>query len=130
MTTYCLDIAVGYNESYRDELIALLQQSSAIAQFELSGAQRGMWQGVKKLRVLTPKAIEFQQFLYNNLRTGDDNDYTIYDNAVEANRSMTWLPDLDSPHGYAWFEITGWVAPPAGFEYKTTPPTWDDDSTY
>ena len=127
MATYCLDIAVGYNERYRDELIGLLQQLNAIAQFELTTAQRGMWQGAKLLRVLTPKALELQKFLYKNLRTGDDNDYVMYDSEVDANRSMTWLPDLDSLHGYAWFQIIGWIAPHEDFEYQKT---WDDDSIY
>jgi len=115
--SYCLDIDVGYDERYRDELIALLQQPATMARFELTRAERGMWQEVKLLRVLTPKAQALQQFIEEQLRTGDDNDYVIYDTGVDANRSMTLLPDYDSPHGYESFEIARWVAPPTDFKY-------------
>ncbi len=137
--SYCLDIGVGYNEHYRDELIKLLQDPATIAQFELTTAQRGMWQGAKLLRVLTPKALELQQFIYNTLRTGDDNEYTIHENGVDANRSMTWLPDYDTIHGYKWFEIKDWVAPgdvsghvgqEPSFGRGHAGTSWDDDSIY
>ncbi|MFZ2253099.1 MAG: hypothetical protein WAW13_02910 [Minisyncoccia bacterium] len=103
--SYCLDIGVGYDERYRDELIELLQLPIIVAQFELTRAQRGMWQGSKLLRVLTPKAHELVQYIIKNLRTGDDNDYEVHDNGTDADRSMTWLPDYDTEHGYKWFDL-------------------------
>lgn len=101
--SYCLDISVGRNERYRDELIAFLKQTGA--PFALGKASRGMWQGVKILRVETPKAEELTQHIIDGLPTGDDNDYEVHYSHTDANRSMTWLPDLDTAFGYKAFDL-------------------------
>ena len=93
MPTYCLDIYVGRSEQVREELIHFLEGSAPLS---VKKAQRGMWQGVKILRVQTTDAEELQQILIDEFRMGDDCDYVAHYSAVDEQRSMTWLPDYDT----------------------------------
>lgn len=101
--SYCLDIRVGRSEQERNTLIEFLMQAGKF--FEVGKAQRGMWQGAKILRVETPKATELAQHIMKSLRLGDDYDYEIHETFTDANRSDTWLPDLDTTHGHERFDL-------------------------
>jgi hypothetical protein len=99
--SYCLDVSVGYDEAYREELIGFLRDIGG--PFEIETLQRGMWQGAKILRIVTPKARELRQHIYDGLRTGDDNDYIIHVTLTDAERCFTWLPDYDTEYGHMPF---------------------------
>ena len=101
--SYCLDIRVGRNEQDREDLIRLLEQAGKF--FGVGKAQRGKWQGVKILRVETPKATELAQLIIKSLRAGDDYDYEVHETFTDANRSDTWLPDFDTRFGHEWFDL-------------------------
>lgn len=94
--SYCLDVTVGYDESYREKLIDFLKRTGQ--SFEIGKVQRGMWQGTKILRIETPKAEALRQHIYEWFLIGGDNDYVIHDTYIDAQRSDTWLPDLDTCH--------------------------------
>ncbi|MCR4275795.1 MAG: hypothetical protein NUV90_00185 [Candidatus Parcubacteria bacterium] len=101
--SFCLDIRVGRVERYREELIAFLRDNGA--PFGVTKAQRGMWEGVKILRVQTPKAAELAQFIIDGVRTGDDNDYEVHESRSDAQRCETWLADYDTSFGYEEFDL-------------------------
>lgn len=109
MTTgsFCLDVGLGYDERYREELIAFLKGLSKNLKEKLgiTKAERGMWEGVKILRIQTTKAEQLQIYILENTDTGDDNDYRILDNRVDADRCMVYLPDYDTDYGYAEFDL-------------------------
>lgn len=75
--------------------------------------------GVKKLRVQTPKAEELQQHIYEGPAVGDDVgiswgndcDYTIHYNAVDARRDVEFLPDYSNPVGYEEFDLFSFEKP-------------------
>lgn len=101
--SYCLDVVLGYDESYREDLIEFLRETRA--RFQIGKLTRGMWQGAKILRIETPKASELQRHIFENYRLGDDCDYQIHETQIEAFRSDTWLPDFDTSHGYDSFTL-------------------------
>ncbi len=105
--TFCIDVSVGYNESYVNELIEFLKVHGH--KFSVTKAQRGRMDEVKKLRVLTPMGVDLQTFMAENLRTGDDNEYEIHYNPVDAQRSMNFMPDYNNPLGDGEF----WVIEPS-----------------
>ena len=102
--SYCLDVTVGRDERYRQELIDFLMQSGK--PFKIGKVQRGMWQGRKILRIETSDAETLQQHIYNSLHSGDDYDYIIHASFIDAQRSDTWLPDLDTRYNAEPFSLT------------------------
>ena len=101
--SYCLDINVGRSERTRQELIHFLEEAAPLS---VTGkAQRGMWDGMKILRVHTTDAEELQQVIIDEFRTGDDCEFTIHDSDIDARRSMTWIPDLDTEFGHEEFTL-------------------------
>ncbi len=94
--SYCLDVRVGYDETYREELIEFLMCLEE--DFAVTAYERGMWNGVKILRILTAEARRLQEQIVASIRTGDDNEYEIFYNLVDARRCMTFLTDLDTRH--------------------------------
>lgn len=100
--THCLDINVGYDEAYREQLIDFLRQTCL--DFSKS-ASRGMWQGTKILRVYTTQAFELQDYIIRTHPLGDDNEYQVHPTSTDADRCMTYLPDYDTKYGYEKFEL-------------------------
>lgn len=100
--TFCLDVRVGYHEPSREELIAFLKEKAG--NLSLS-AERGMYQGVKILRIFTKVGYGLQQFIAEEFRLGDDNGYEIHETSTDADRCLMYLPDFDSAYGYEKFPI-------------------------
>lgn len=129
--SYCLDVSLGYDEWYRNELLAFLK--GIVSEFGITTVQRYRMDETKALRVLTPQAVQLQRHIIHAVRTGDDNIYAIYGNEVEAHRSMALIPDYNHPLGDKPFTLTDWE-PPA--DHASRPDaqrqmvTWDDDSIY
>lgn len=103
--SYCLDINVGRSERTREELIVFLEGAAPFSVLATGKAWRGMWSGRKLLRVQTTNAEELQQIITDEFRTGDDCEYTIHYSAVDAQRSMEWLPDFDTALGHEEFSL-------------------------
>ncbi len=131
-TSYCLDVSVGYNEHYMDELLAFLQGTGD--EFGITTVQRGRMNGVKILRILTTKAEELKEHIFHGVHTGDDNDYEVHSTAIDARRSMNFLADYGNPLGHEPFDIKNWTAPQQEQTVSRTVPggmvPWDDDSIY
>ncbi len=102
--SYCLDVVTGYSEDDREKLINYLRQIGG--HFGITKVQRGMWETTKILRVQTPKATELGQYLNENLEGADDWDCVIHDTREDAWRSMQWLPDYDTHHGFKEFDLS------------------------
>lgn len=101
--SYCLDINVGRSEATREELIAFLEGAAPLS---VTGkAWRGMWNGMKLLRVETTDAEELKQIITDEFHTGDDCEYAIHYSATDAQRSMEWLPDFDTEFGHEEFRL-------------------------
>lgn len=97
-STFCVDIRVGYDEEEREELIEFLKEKGN--PFDIVLAQRGMWEGVKILRVETPKANDLIKHIMSNIFAGDDYEYEVHETRKDAFRSDTYLPDYDSKFGH------------------------------
>lgn len=105
--SFCLDIRVGRNEQYREELIVFLCEK-ALA-FGVTKAQRLMWNGTKILRVQTPKAAELAQFLIDKMLDGDEFEYVVHESRIDAQRADWWNPDYDTALGYEEFDLVDLV---------------------
>ncbi len=101
--SYCLDVRVGYDSRYVEELVEFLRRTGA--PFGVTKGRRGRMDGVKILRVHTSNAEELIKHIENGVRTGDDNEYEIHYSAIDARRCMNFLPDYDSPLGHKEFDI-------------------------
>ncbi len=98
-----VDIRVGHQESYREELIAWLRERKL--ELNLISAQRGMWNGVKILRVCIEDAQGLATYVLEQYRLGDDCDYEVHLSYIDAQRADYWLPDYDTEHGYQEFNF-------------------------
>lgn len=92
--SYCLDIRVGYEESYRQELIKFLNTTGE--PFGITGLQCGMQQGMKVLRVLTPRAHELSQHITLLFRAIDENEYLVRENEAGIHNVGIFSPDCSS----------------------------------
>ncbi|MDD3531643.1 MAG: hypothetical protein PHV99_03590, partial [Candidatus Pacebacteria bacterium] len=102
--SYCLVINVGRSEQARQELIAFLEGAAPLS---VSGkVWCGMWNGRKLLRVETTDAEGLREIITDEFRIGDDCEYEVHHSAIDAQRSMTWLPDFDTPLGYKGFRLS------------------------
>lgn len=105
----CLDVRVGYDERAREDLIAFLSEFISVhvacGSTFVDGAERGMWDGVKILRLHTDDATALRAFIEKEYRLGDDCEYEVHETQVDARRCMTYLPDYDSRYGYKKFDI-------------------------
>lgn len=101
--TQCVDIAVGYTESGREDLIDFLKRHAV--PLSATSAERGEWNDIKILRVHTSDGEKLAAFVAGEYRLGDDCIYEVHMSPVDAARCMTYLPDLDSPHGYKEFNL-------------------------
>lgn len=99
----CLDVRVGYQEAAREDLIKFLKANRL--KLGPMTAERGMWGGVKILRIRTADADALHIFIVHEYLLGDDCEFEIYFTEIDARRSMTYLPDYDSEHGYETFDL-------------------------
>lgn len=113
MDSYCLDVWVGYYETDRDNLVTFLMEGVA-AQYSALRAKRLMWQGVKILRIVTPRAVELRDAIIHRAHYGDDYSYEVLESPVAAERAPDRLPDFDSALGYLEFDLVPHQAAQAG----------------
>ncbi|GEM_PF-3434831 len=108
--SYCLDVFVGRDEHYREELLSFLQGSAATG-YDITTVQRGRMGEEKSLRILTPKAHELGHYIIAGVRTGDDHDYEVHDSEIDAQRSMRFMPDYNNPLGDQPFDLWDMKSP-------------------
>ncbi len=102
-TSYCLDIRVGRDDECWELLIGFLRLTGTL--WGVTATQCGRMNGVKILRVLTPKAHDLMRHIVENFHAGDGNEYTVHDTCADAEQSTGWLPDLNHPLGDEEFDL-------------------------
>ena len=66
--SYCLDINVGYDRTYRERLIDFLREVGK--DFTVTTVERGHFCGMYQLRIATTKAHELQAHIIRNRQNG------------------------------------------------------------
>jgi hypothetical protein len=106
MTTHCLDVAVGYHESVREELIAFLKEQKHAGKLpSVKAAERGMWNETKILRIFTPQSHEVMRFILERFRCGDDCSFQTHETELDALRRMAYIADYETKKGFEKFEL-------------------------
>ena len=111
MNTHCLDVYTGYRPDDRERLIQYLKNTAST--FGITKVQRGRMKGEYSLRIQTENAEALQKHIHSGagcagdagINFGDDCDYTVYYNHVDAGRDMRFMPDYNNPLGDKEFEL-------------------------